>query len=260
MNYDGRTFRSLANSAGGDVGAETTFHYRQSGDLVWATYQGGAVTFGTLLATVDAAGVLEMRYQHRAGGAWKSGRCQSRPELLPDGRLRLHERWQWTEGGEGSSVIEEVPRPPAPKVWVFFYGSYMNLDVLREVQLAPDRWEVARLSGFDVRIAPRANLVRSPADSVYGILATATHDELARLYAHARDVLGETYLPEPVLAEALDGGQLRPALCYLAPAMAPAPAAPDYLARILGPARDLGFPAWYLDRLASFSSSDGNRS
>jgi hypothetical protein len=261
MNYDGRVFRSIENSAGGDVGGQTTFHYRQRGDLVWATYQGGAVSFGTLLAKADAAGNLDMRYQHLAGAVFKSGRCQSRPEVLLDGRLRLHERWQWTNGdaGEGSSIIEEVPAPVAPKVWVFFYGSYMNLDVLREVHLLPDRWEVARLSGFDIRIAPRANLIRSPADCVFGILATATHDELTRLYAHARDVLGETYLPEAVTAEGLDG-HARPALCYIAPAMAPAPAAPDYVERILAPARDLGFPAWYRDRLASFSSSGGSRS
>jgi hypothetical protein len=262
MNYDGRVFRSVENSAGGDVGGQTTFHYHQRQEMVWATYQGGAVTLGTLLATVDANGVLDMRYQHRAAGVWKSGRCQSRPELLPDGRLRLHERWQWTDGGEGTSIVEEVAPAAAPKVWVFFYGSYMNFDVLREVQLSPDRWEVARLSGFDVRIAPRANLIRSPSASVYGLLATATHDELTRLYAHARDVLGETYLPEAVLAEALDGGHLRPALCYIAPAMASAPAAPDYVDRILRPARELGFPDWYLDRLASFSlsSSAGSRS
>jgi len=86
------------------------------------------------------------------------------------------------------------------KVWVFFYGSYINFAVLREVDLVPERWEVARLDGFDIRIQPRANLVRSDQQSVYGIVATATHAELARLYAHARDVLGEVYLPEAVLA------------------------------------------------------------
>jgi hypothetical protein len=37
-----------------------------------------------------------------------------------------------------------------PKVWVFFYGSYMNLEVLREVDLVPQRWEIGRLGGFDI--------------------------------------------------------------------------------------------------------------
>lgn len=111
INYDGRVFRSVANSDGGDVGAETVFHYHQRDDVVWATYAGGSVAFGTLVAKVDDAANLDMRYHHvSTDGDFKSGRCHSRPEILSDGRIRLHERWQWTDGaaGEGSSVIEEV--------------------------------------------------------------------------------------------------------------------------------------------------------
>jgi hypothetical protein len=99
---------------------------------------------------------------------------------------------------------------PEPTVWTFFYGSYINMEVLREVNYAPEKWEAARLAGFDVCIRPRANLVRSNQHSVYGILATGTHAELDRLYARAKDVLGEIYLPEAVLAETLDG-KWRPA-------------------------------------------------
>ncbi len=124
-------------------------------------------------------------------------------------------------------------------IWVFFYGSYMNRAVLREVDLLPQAWEPASLPGFDIRIAPRANLVRSPEHTVYGVLATATHRELERLYAHARDVLGETYLPEAVLAQARSGAW-RAALCYIAPAMAACRADPAYVDRILEPARELG--------------------
>lgn len=109
-NYNARVFRSVANSDGGDVDGETTFHYHQRDNVVWATYTGGSVEMGTLLAKVDASGNLDMRYQHvSVDGTFKSGRCESRPEILPDGRLRLHERWRWTHGaeGEGVSVIEE---------------------------------------------------------------------------------------------------------------------------------------------------------
>jgi hypothetical protein len=110
-DYDARIFRSVANSDGGDVDAATTFHYHQRDNIVWATYAGGSVVFGTLLAKVDASGNLDMRYQHVAvDGNFKSGRCHSRPETLPDGRLRLYERWQWTDGAEGygESIVEEV--------------------------------------------------------------------------------------------------------------------------------------------------------
>jgi hypothetical protein len=138
-----------------------------------------------------------------------------------------------------------------PDVWTFFYGSYINLDVLKEVRLTPKHWEVARLSGYDIHIQPRANLTRADQHCVYGIVATATHAELDRLYTHARDVLGETYVPQAVLVETMEG-KWRPALCYLAPAMEPGPAANDYIDRIAGPAKKYGFPDWYVQRIESF--------
>lgn len=79
-----------------------------------------------------------------------------------------------------------------PKVWTFFYGSFINLDVLKQVNLLPEQVEVAKLNGFDIRIRPLANLVRSDQHCVYGIVATATHDELNRLYAYAQTGLGGT--------------------------------------------------------------------
>ena len=51
--------------------------------------------------------------------------------------------------------------------------------------------------------------------------------------------------------ETLDG-RSRPALCYIAPQMNPRPATADYVERILTPARELGFPPWYIERLQSF--------
>ena len=140
----------------------------------------------------------------------------------------------------------------ASRVWVFFYGSYMNLGVLREVDFIPDKWEVAKLADFDIVIRPRANLVPADGRCVYGILATGTHAELGKLYAHAQDVLGETYLPEAVLAETR-AGYWRPALCYISQSMTPRPAAKDYVDRILTPAREYGFPGWYIERIAGFA-------
>ena len=137
------------------------------------------------------------------------------------------------------------------KVWTFFYGSYINFDVLKEVGLSPGEYEVARLSGFDIQIQPLANLIKSDEHSVYGIVASATHEELGRLYQHAEHVLGGVYLPEAVLTETKDG-KLRPALCYIAPSIEPKPAANEYIDRIVAPAKEYGFPAWYIERLESF--------
>ena len=92
-------------------------------------------------------------------------------------------------------------------------------------------------------------LVRSDRHCVYGIICEATHAELRSLYG--QDWLGGTYLPEPVLVEIADG-RLVPALCYIAPTRPPARPADDYLDWIIGPAREYGFPDWYIERLEHF--------
>jgi hypothetical protein len=138
-----------------------------------------------------------------------------------------------------------------PHVWAFFYGSYINFEVLKEVELVPPKWEVARIIGYEIIIAPRANLVKADGQIAYGIVALATHAELARLYAHAKDVLGEVYLPEAVLVQTLDGKWM-PAMTYLCPEMEPQPAEDTYVARISEPAKRYCFPNWYIERIDSF--------
>ena len=70
---------------------------------------------------------------------------------------------------------------PEPKVWVFFYGSFINREVLAAGGFVPERVEVVRLGGFDIRMQPLANLVRSDERCVYGIACEATHAELEQL-------------------------------------------------------------------------------
>ncbi len=112
ISYNNRTFRSIANSESGEVGGETVFYYHHEGDIVWAEYSGGEVVRGMLIASVLPDESLDMRYQHiNRKGELMTGVCRSIPEFLPDGRLRLHETWQWTCGdhSSGQSVIEEIP-------------------------------------------------------------------------------------------------------------------------------------------------------
>ena len=111
ISYENKKFRSVRNTESGEVGADTVFHYHQNGRIVWAEYSGDEILIGHLIANCDDDGSLEMRYQHvNTGGELKTGKCRSTPEVLSDGRLRLHERWQWTDrdGSFGESVIEEV--------------------------------------------------------------------------------------------------------------------------------------------------------
>ena len=48
---DGKQFAPVANTASGEVGATTVFHYHQDGKVIWAEYSGGAVVRGYLIGS-----------------------------------------------------------------------------------------------------------------------------------------------------------------------------------------------------------------
>jgi len=110
IHYDNKVFRPVALSGNGEVSGETLFRYRQQEDIVTAEYSGGHIRYGHLVGLVRADGSIDMRYhQVNLEGALMTGICISVPELLPDGRLRLHETWEWTSGdrSKGHSMLEE---------------------------------------------------------------------------------------------------------------------------------------------------------
>jgi hypothetical protein len=106
INYDGRRFRALGH--GPDAPTAT---YRQSGDLLWAEFGGGSVRRGTLSGLVAPDGSLEFAYTMvLESGEVIPGHCASKPEILDDGRILLHETWQrfGAHAATGTSQIEEV--------------------------------------------------------------------------------------------------------------------------------------------------------
>lgn len=111
INYDNRKFASVQNSETGEVSSETIFHYHQKEDLVWAEYAGGEIVFGNLIAKVLENDCLDMRYQHlNKRGELMTGVCRSTPEVLANGKICLHEQWQWTSGdfSKGESTVVEL--------------------------------------------------------------------------------------------------------------------------------------------------------
>ena len=111
INYHHKKFKGVSNSPSGQIGQETIFEYTQEGNVLTATYSGGSILHGYMLGRVNEDNTLFFLYHHiDEQQTLKSGSCYSRPEVLPDGRIRLHEIWEWTHGGfgEGSSVVEEI--------------------------------------------------------------------------------------------------------------------------------------------------------
>ncbi len=111
INYNDRRFRPVQNSANGETSDETVFHYKQEGNVLTSTYAGGRIRQGHLIGLVDERGCIDMRYhQLNDHGELMTGTCRSIPEIMSNGKVRLHETWQWTsgDGSSGSSVLEEI--------------------------------------------------------------------------------------------------------------------------------------------------------
>jgi hypothetical protein len=109
IHYGGRLFRAVSTDASSDVDGDTIFSYEQRGDRLIASYSGGDIDFGSIIGLVASDGTLSFFYHHvTKSGDLRAGRCESTPEVLPSGKIRLHERWKWFGGPRGKSVIEEL--------------------------------------------------------------------------------------------------------------------------------------------------------
>jgi len=138
------------------------------------------------------------------------------------------------------------------RVDVFFYGSYINFDVLAEVDIDARDFQVVSLPNYKLTIGPRANLEKSATSTSFGIVTQLTHAELDRLYSeHSQKILGEIYLPEAVLVKN-ESDTLIPVLTYICNDMTPAKPDAAYVKRILKPAKNLGFPEDYLKHIESY--------
>jgi hypothetical protein len=111
MNYHNKKFKPVSNSENGEVSGEMIFHYMQEDNILTCTYQGANILKGHLIGIVDEMGNIQMRYhQVNQKGELMTGICSSTPEMLDNGKIRLHEKWQWTAGdkSEGRSILEEI--------------------------------------------------------------------------------------------------------------------------------------------------------
>ena len=110
INYSNKIFKPIVNSKNGETSNETEFHYKQIGNILTAEYSGGKIKIGHLIGLVDEYGNIDMRYhQINKDGELMTGKCSSKPEILENGKIRLHENWEWTSGdySKGESIIEE---------------------------------------------------------------------------------------------------------------------------------------------------------
>ena len=111
IDYNNRKFKVVGNSESGDVSNDLIFHYQQVDNILTCTYDDKQILSGHLIGLVDEDGRIDMRYhQVSSQGIIKTGKCVSTPSLQSNGKLRLHEMWEWLSGdtGNGESFLEEI--------------------------------------------------------------------------------------------------------------------------------------------------------
>jgi Gamma-glutamyl cyclotransferase, AIG2-like len=208
-----------------------------------------------LLRKIEAAVGNEGEANHRIDEALRQGAtllCVKVHKRKSDEKVRAlrvlqalhaHEIHYW-----GPWAFEDAPPMIARAIPVFFYGLYMDVDVLREKGIQPRHVRQASVRGFSIRIGQRATLVPADQDRVYGLLMDLSHDEIDRLYAEPSVRM---YRPEAILCE-LEGGDHVAALCFTLPQ----PPAPDernesYALRLRALGRRLGLPETYVDGMGA---------
>lgn len=129
------------------------------------------------------------------------------------------------------------------KIDVFFYGLFMDEDLLRSRGVTPTNLRPGSVSGFQLRIGNRATLVPAQSDRVFGLVASLSHADLERLYSEPSV---SAYRPEAVLA-ALSTGEVLAALCFNLPEPPSAGERNvDYASKLRSLAERLNFPADYV--------------
>ncbi len=129
---------------------------------------------------------------------------------------------------------------------VFFYGLFMDEDLLRTKDLNPRNRRLACLENYALMIGARATLVPEEGSSVHGVLFTLTQNEIDALYS---DPSVSMYRPEEVTARTSDGNVVT-SLCFN---LSTPPGAdernPEYAAKLKDLARRIGLPQDYVDSI-----------
>jgi hypothetical protein len=132
---------------------------------------------------------------------------------------------------------------PERRAVVFFYGLFMDMDLLRAKGLHPEDDTHAMVEDYALRIGQRATLVRKGGGRVHGVVASLAFDELERLYAEPSV---QAYRPEAVLVR-LASGDVIAALAFTLPVPPDGNERnPDYALKLRAVAHRIGLPADYV--------------
>lgn len=97
-NLHNKTFTLQQNTNNGTSNGDTIFHYKQDENLVTATFSGGTILCGNIIA-LHHGDYLEMIYQMlTVNQELKSGKAIAQISILENSEIQLDLNWEWLSG------------------------------------------------------------------------------------------------------------------------------------------------------------------
>lgn len=95
---------------------------------------------------------------------------------------------------------------------VFFYGLYMDEEILKSKGVVPREKQLACAKGYKLRVGNMATLLRNESSEAYGVVYSLTYEEIDKLYKGS----GLTdYIAEVMVVETEDKKQIATLCCIL---------------------------------------------
>lgn len=137
-------------------------------------------------------------------------------------------------------------------MYVFFYGLFMDKDVLIKNGIKPSNPRKGYLKDYMLKIGNRASLIPCKNEKSYGIVMTVDDQAIDRLYAEPSVA---DYIPEEVNI-ITDNGDSIPAICYNLPSEAMTGTNKSYAAALCKLAKQEGFPDAHLEKIKKMHMKD----
>jgi hypothetical protein len=138
---------------------------------------------------------------------------------------------------------DEQPMKP-----IFFYGLFMDKDLLKEKGLNPVDSITAHVSGYGLRIGKRATLENSINETTFGSLMRLSSNELGMLYGEKRVI---EYVPQEVVATDVHGNSIE-AISYILPMEKVSGRNAEYANLLASAARKIGLPDDYIKEIETW--------
>ncbi|WP_406682825.1 hypothetical protein N1F78_08985 [Seonamhaeicola sp. MEBiC1930] len=108
FNFNNKTFSLVENSAKGQVNTDTSFKYKQDGNLVTADYYGGSVRYGKIIGHLKKDKLIMLYQCITNKDELKAGKATATISLNKENKIRLTLNWEWLNNNKETGVSEYI--------------------------------------------------------------------------------------------------------------------------------------------------------